>query len=251
MKRGTLPGFTFFLLACCLSSSLAAEVDMQSGGAVDFSERYLAANGGVDNLKSLHSMRVVGEMTWGDGAPGEFVYLNRYPFYERGLWKGQGKVTKRWGYDGTSRWDYVCDYRGRGTLKKTAARQMPLFDWTLYDPAACGASLESLPDESVDGARFLRVRALFTGGYVRDYWFEQEGLRLARFVDTDVSGAKRIFMIDQSTKFNGIWFPQVMREVDANGASIVSVVVKDVSLNLGLLPDFASPPAYPYGVGGE
>jgi hypothetical protein len=251
MKRGTLPGFTFFLMACGLSASLTVDAVAQSDGAAEFVTRYLAANGGAEALKSLCSMRMTGEMSWADGSSGELVYLNRYPFYERGVWKGQGKVAKRWGYDGAVSWDYTCDYLGRGTLHMSAARQMPIFDWTVYDAAACGASLEVLPDENADGAQFLRARAVFATGRVRDYWFEANGMRLARIVDTDGNGAKRFFVIDKSTRFNGIWFPQVMREVSAEGTLLVSVVIHDVFTNPGLLPDFATPPSYPSVVDGK
>jgi hypothetical protein len=251
MKRGTLPVFTLFLTFCCFAIGSAAET---AGGIVPgqplavFVDKYLAANGGVDKLQNIHSMRIEAVRTVKDGSCGNLVYLSRFPNLERSVWHGPRNFEFKRGFDGKRSWSYSCTFDGKAALNMSSARQPALFDWTILDPNRCGASLELLPSETVGSVPCYRVKATFASGAVRDFWFETATLRLVKTVDTAVGGGQRFFVIDRSIKVDGVWYPQVMREVDSNGVELERIVFMDVQTNIALLPSFAEPPNYPYGV---
>lgn len=248
MRRGALPVFTFFLFLIGFAGFLSADDGAAAGLKSGFYDKFMSANGGAEKIRAVRSMRFVCVRTLANGDSGSYIYLNRFPVYERSVWRGPKNFLLRSGCDGKVRWSYSCTFDGKGVLDMAAMRQMPLFDWTVLDPAACGASFEALAPEIAGGVSYACARASYKDGLVREYWFEADSMRPAKCVDTDASGVKRYFVIDKSRKVDGIWFPQVMSEVDAKGALLERVEVTEVQTNIGLLPDFAAVPSFPYGV---
>jgi hypothetical protein len=244
MKRGSLFVFTIFLLSAGFSVPLVAEdADVPAASMEAFTARYLEANSGLDKLNKVGSLRIEAVRTMAGGERGEFIYQNRFPNLERSVWSGPNHFVLRRGENGKCVWAYTRASDGRTTLDLAAKPQMRLFDWTVIDPAHCGAALKFLPRELLNGVDCYRIRAVFQDGSSRDYWFEVKTLRPAKVLETASDGSVRYFVIDKSNKYDGIWFPQVMREVNASGADLERVEVSDVQLRLAILPDFAEPPS--------
>lgn len=231
-----------FVAAPLRAADTAADTDDLARDLPSFLDRYFAANGGKDNLLSIRSLRVEASLAFASGAKGELVYISQLPGYIRSVWTGPRGEVVRHGYNGVVAWELRTRADGTETGRVGTSVPGPMFDWVIANPSAAGATLEFLPVERQDRLERYHIRATYANGRVKDYFLDTTTLAEVKVVDRETSGAVRTILIDKSIKRNGIWFPQTQREVDDSGASVLSIEVSDVQLNLGLLPVFFDPP---------
>lgn len=246
MKRPKFAPFLALILLFAAVPSRAAEPaaadDDLASDLPTFLEKYCAANGGRENLLSIRSLRMEATLTMVNGTKGGMIYISQLPGYMRSVWSGPRGETVRRGFNGVISWELRTRPDGSEVGSIGTSVPGPVFDWVLANPAAVGAELEFLPVERSDRSEAYHVRARYADGRLKDYYLNTVTLAESKVVETAIDGTVRTVVIDKSMKRNGIWFPQVQREMDASGAEVLSIEVSDVQLNIGLLPVFFDPP---------
>ena len=246
MKFRLLLAHLVFTILNCVCGALGADVQQDThelATTLDvFRDRYFTANGGKDKMLSVHSMRVEAVLTRADGVSGKIVYIKEQPSYMRSIWYGPRGMVLRRGSNGTKSCEMVT--LANGQEKGRIADDMPadVFEWVIANPDSCGAKLEMLPVERSERSECYHIAAHFANGKVKDYFVDTTTFSEVRVVETATDGKKKTFLVQAPVKFDGIWFPGTQIELNADGTESNRIEIKDVQLNIGLLPCFFDPP---------
>lgn len=140
--------------------------------------KHYDAEGGLDKLKKLQSMRLTGKMTMGPGMEAPFMMEKKRPGMQRIEFTFSG-MTGIQAFDGTNGWS-VMPFMGKKDPEqlsaedsKEAADQAD-FDGPLVDWKTKGHTVELVGKESVDGADAYKLKLTKKTGQVEYYFIDAE-----------------------------------------------------------------------------
>ncbi|HET6372969.1 MAG TPA: outer membrane lipoprotein-sorting protein [Candidatus Polarisedimenticolia bacterium] len=137
-----------------------------------------AARGGLDKIKAISSLRMVGKMTVGPGMDAPFALEMKRPMFVRTEFTIQG-MTGIQAYDGSTGWA-VMPFNGNPEPEAMSAddlkeaEEQADFDGPLVDYAAKGHKVELIGKEKVEGTDAYKLKVTLKGGDVRNIYLDAE-----------------------------------------------------------------------------
>lgn len=168
MLRKTV--LTIAMLALAAPFSHAASVD-------DVLAKHFEAQGGLEKLKSLKTMRVSGKMAVGPGMEAPFTMERARPNKQRLEFTFSG-MTGIQASDGEKPW-MVMPFMGKKDPEAIPAEDAQEmldddFDGPLVDWKTKGHTVELLENESVEGAECFKLKVTKKNGKVETHWIDTE-----------------------------------------------------------------------------
>lgn len=195
------------VLSLAASAAVAQTAD-------DVLAKHFEAQGGLDKLRAMKSMRMTGKMGVGPGMEAPFVMEKKRPGSMRMDFTFQG-MTGTQAYDGKGGWS-VMPFMGKKDPEplpaedaKNLAEQAD-FDGPLVDYKDKGHAIELAGKEQVEGAECFKLKVTKKSGEVDWYFFDaetyllvkQEGKRTRR--GTEMEGESTF---GDYKEVNGMLFP--------------------------------------------
>ena len=214
-------------------------------------ERHVAARGGYEKLKAIHSLVFRG--TYGEPGfkhPGAAMALMR-PYYKLVGDPDNLSNDFREGYDGSA-WEFYGD---PGIVLRTvgaaaaAIRHHAAVDGPLVDYREKGSTVTLLGTDSVGGRKAYRLRVRMMDGFEEDELVDAETwLLVASRRTAPVHAFGR--PVTSETRFSdfrpfaGVLFPMSIREVEIGTERVLSeMTYASITVNAPLDPAIFSPPA--------
>jgi outer membrane lipoprotein-sorting protein len=211
--------FTFVLAALALIAPLASAQTLDEVLA-----KHFAAQGGLDKLKAMKSVRMTGTMSMGPGMEAPIVLEKSRPNKMRMEFVFQG-LTGIQAYDGKNGW-MVMPFMGKKDPEAMPAEAMKEmedqadFDGPLIDWKAKGHTVELIGKEDMEGTPTFKLKVAHKNGNI-DYTYidaetylviKQEGKRTMRGTEVESESS-----IGDYKQVDGFTFPFAM-EQGAKGA---------------------------------
>ncbi len=235
-----LPVFT--VLALLPLSNLHA----QTGSDLkleDLLQRYYAANGGLDNILSIRSLRAEGEIRRSSGEEGSLILLKKRPNRQlTSIRMKDDRVIIR-GNDGETSW-VALEQPGLPTYVETVAEAGDTrFDSFLVTPDEDGLSLRLLEPTREGRDLLYPVEVLSNDGRITIVYLEARTMREVRRVEKweqDGEVRERVVDLSQHSKVNNVWFAK--RQVSRLGNDETIVEFQTITLNPGIFDDAFNAP---------
>lgn len=164
------------LVACAWLALVAVPASAQT--ADEIIAKTYAAQGGLDKLKAVQSVRMTGKMTLGPGMEAPIVIEMKRPKSMRLDISIQG-MTITQAYDGTSGW-MLNPMSGRTTAEPLPSEMTKLveeqadMDGPLMDYKAKGHTVELLGKESAEGTECYKLKLTEKDGDVTFFYFDAD-----------------------------------------------------------------------------
>lgn len=237
-----------FLLA--IAGLLPAVVRAQS--AEEIVAKSLAARGGVQKLKAVHSLRFSGAVNFGPGADGPFVLELKRPLKMHMEFTIQGQTLVRV-YDGNGHGWVIYPFGENKDVQDMTAEDLQNisdeadFDGPLVDYKAKGNQIESAGKEEVDGKPAYRIKLTRKNGDVRSYFIDAESFLPVKWEDVRKQGNDE-FVVENHLRdyreVNGLKFPFVMEADSPGKEQTQKIVLEKVEVDPKLEDSrFAKPPS--------
>jgi outer membrane lipoprotein-sorting protein len=164
------------LLLPCLATAQTAD---------DIVNRVLAARGGLDKIKAVHSQRVTGTISFGPGADGPFTLELERPGKMHIEVSILGQTLIR-SYDGKTGWVINPFLPDKGVQPMTAEDLANIsdesdFDGPLVDYKSKGNQIELVGKEDVDGKPAYRLKLTTAKQEPRSYLFDAATYQLVKW----------------------------------------------------------------------
>ncbi|MBI4544981.1 MAG: hypothetical protein HY703_07300 [Gemmatimonadetes bacterium] len=194
-KNGVIPAILAALLAQPLPAQGPAPASLQ-----DVLGKYYQAVGGLENWKAVHSMRLAGKMSFGQGFEAPITITAKRPAMARVEFTIQG-MTGIQAFDGQTAW-MLLPFMGKSEAElmppdeAKAMEEQSEFDSPLIDYQEKGHQLELLGLEEVEGTPAYKIRITLRNGNIRYYYLDAgaflpiktEGKRVFQGVERDFEG---------------------------------------------------------------
>jgi outer membrane lipoprotein-sorting protein len=211
--------------------------------------KYYEAQGGVEKLKALNSVRITGTLPVGPGMEAPFVMERKRPGKQRMEFTLQG-MTGIQAFDGERAWS-VMPFMGKKDPEAASEEDSRLqkedadFDGPLFDWKQKGHTIELVGKEQVEGADAFKLKVTKKNGNVDFYYLDaetyltvkQEGKR--RRQGTEIEG-ETIF--SDYKDVGGYMMPFVMEQGMKGAPQRQKLTFTKIELNVPLAEDrFAMP----------
>jgi outer membrane lipoprotein-sorting protein len=211
--------------------------------------KYYEAQGGVEKLKALNSVRITGTLPVGPGMEAPFVMERKRPGKQRMEFTLQG-MTGIQAFDGERAWS-VMPFMGKKDPEAASEEDSRLqkedadFDGPLFDWKQKGHTIELVGKEQVEGADAFKLKVTKKNGNVDFYYLDaetyltvkQEGKR--RRQGTEIEG-ETIF--SDYKDVDGYMMPFVMEQGMKGAPQRQKLTFTKIELNVPLAEDrFAMP----------
>ena len=146
--------------------------------------KHFEAQGGVEKLKALNSMRITGSLTVGQGMEAPVVMERKRPGKQRLEFTFQGMVGVQ-AFDGEQAWS-VMPFMGKKDPEASSEEDTKLqkddadFDGPLLDWKTKGHTVELAGKEQVEGAEAFKLKVTKKNGYVDYYYVDTETYLLVK-----------------------------------------------------------------------
>jgi outer membrane lipoprotein-sorting protein len=139
--------------------------------------KHFEAQGGLENLKKIQSMRMTGKMTLGPGMEAPFTMERARPNLQRMDFTFSG-MTGTQASDGKTAW-LVMPFMGKKDPEPMPAEDAKQFneedfDGPMVDYKTKGHTVELLGKESVEGAECFKLKITRKDGRVETTWLDAE-----------------------------------------------------------------------------
>jgi len=163
------------LFALMIVAALAPAVHADTTPSVDdILAKHYEAQGGLDKIRKVQTMRLTGKMTMGPGMESTFMLEKKRPNMQRMEFTFSG-MTGISAYDGKQGWQ-VMPFMGKKDPEPIAAEdqkeveEQADFDGSLVDWKAKGATVEVVDKEPVEGADAWKLKITKKSGRIEyDY----------------------------------------------------------------------------------
>jgi outer membrane lipoprotein-sorting protein len=228
---------------------LALPVSLSAQTVDEVIAKYHEAAGGLDKFKAVHSMRVTGRMTLGQGMEAPFTRITKRPKSVRVDFTLQG-MTGSQGYDGTTAWMFMP------FMGQTAAELMPPdiaksmeeeadFDGPLVDYKARGIQVELMGQEPVEGTNTFKLKVTLTTGNVTYYYLDAEYYLPLRTESKRTMQGQEMNIVTTLGDYKlegGLMVPHSI-QVSGQGPGVQGFVIEKVEINPVVNDaDFKMPP---------
>lgn len=208
----------------------------------DVLKDYLKANGGIDNVKSIVSIQLTGEIQETGGDRYEIVLVKRRPNLKRLTLRYQGMIIT-FGYDGQETWRTLHKNKEDKWLPMSANEVSNFledidFDGPLLNPEAKGIKIVLDGMETIGRSECYRLCLDYPNGVrqkilldARTFW------ELRTVTERDVQGQLTTVVTDMSDyrKYQNIWLAMKIKRSE-NGQPVAETTITKAHFNAGILP---------------
>jgi outer membrane lipoprotein-sorting protein len=188
--------------------------------------KHIEAEGGLDKLKGLQSMRVTGKLTAHGGLEAPYVVVKKRPDKLRMEFIVQG-LTGITAYDGQTGWSLMPFMGSKDPQKMTEDQTKDMveeadFDGPLVDYKQKGHTVEYMGKEDVEGTECHKLKLTLKDGRVRYMYFDPESFLLVKTTSMikreGVEESVDTFFADYK-EVNGLMFPHFIENKSKQGPS--------------------------------
>jgi hypothetical protein len=234
-----------FLLAAvsCLSMLTLAQT------ADELVNKNIQAKGGIDKIKAIKSIRIIGQLKGGGGFTAATSQENQRPNLVRETFSLQG-MTAITAYDGTTGWQIqpFGGHKDPEMMGEDDLRDLQLdadFDGPLVDYKEKGNTVEYLGHDIVDGDDALRLKVTLKNGDIIYYYLDPDTfLEIRKEVQEFIRGSVRESVSEMGSykPVAGVMYPfSISQGSKANPAEQTTTVQK-IEVNVPIdSADFAVP----------
>jgi outer membrane lipoprotein-sorting protein len=242
------------IVALVFAAGLAPAAAAQAADGLTAEEivaRNVAARGGLEAWRAIHSMRLSGRMDVGQGTLVPFTLQLKRPRKMRLEFLFEGQMVVQ-AFDGKVGWKQR-PYLGRGGYElftaeelRSAAGQAEL-DGPLIDHQAKGHKVDFVGREMVEGRQALKLAVTLASGALRHLYLDAES-----FLETKVDGTRKMRGEERKLEtyyrdyraVRGLLLPYTLETRVEGAPSSHQLLVEQVELNPEL-PDalFVPPPS--------
>jgi photosystem II stability/assembly factor-like uncharacterized protein len=168
MRRAALVVTGLILFATSLAAQTADEII----------EKYLRNSGGLERIRSIHSLRRTGTYTGGGGFEAKVAEENKRPNRVRQEFSFQG-MTGITAWDGTTGWK-IEPFQGKKDVETLSEEELKSiisdadFDGPLVDHQRKGNKVEYVSTEPVEGTDAYKLKVTMADGEVRYYFMDTD-----------------------------------------------------------------------------
>ncbi len=216
-----------------------------SQSAEELVEKNIAAKGGIDKIKAIHSVRITGKLNGGGGFTAATVQENERPNLVRETFSLQGMT-----YDGNTGWQIQPfgghkdpEFMGEDDLKDLLLDAD--FDGPLVDYKEKGNTVEFLGHDVVDGDDALRLKVTLKDGDIIYYYLDPDTyLEIRKEVQEFIRGSVRESVTEMGSykPVAGVMYPYSISQGSKANPAAQTTTVEKIEVNLNINPaDFAVP----------
>lgn len=245
-------------LACCRIFGMALLVAAAStyfspgAGAQTVDEviaKNIQARGGLDKLKSVHSVRITAKLTQGSFRA-DFVQEGKRvdKVREEFIIQGMAQVQA---YDGKTGWQ-ISPFGGRKDPERLSQDDLKSLvvdadiDGPLVEYKEKGHKAELLGHDSMEGTDCFKIKLSMKNGDVRYYYLDADSfLELKVEIQATIRGAlqeSEVYFGDYE-QVNGIYYPLAVEQAQKGSTSRTEISVEKVEQNIPLDDSLFSMPA--------
>jgi hypothetical protein len=235
------------IAVCCFQiiSSLSAF----SQTADELIAKNIEARGGMEKIKAIKTLRMIGKFDGGGGFVAVVGQENERPNLVRETFALQG-MTQVQAYDGTSGWQ-IQPFMGKkdpDLMGEDDLRDLLLdsdLEGPLVDYKEKGSTVEYLGHDVVDGDDALRLKVtLKNGDIIYDYLDPDTFIEIRRDIQQFIRGSirERVMGLGSYKAVNGVMFPFSLSQGPKNHPDEQTTTVTKMEANVVIDPaDFALP----------
>jgi outer membrane lipoprotein-sorting protein len=168
--------FRKFLASLLLVAALVPAVHAQT--VDEILAKHYEAQGGLDKIKAMQSIRLMGKMEVGPGMEAPLTMDKKRPALSRMEFVFSG-MTGVQAYDGKQAWA-LMPFMGQKTAEPASEEESKMsaaqadFDGPLFDYKAKGHTIELAGKEAVDGADAYKLKVTRKDGHIEYYYVDAE-----------------------------------------------------------------------------
>jgi outer membrane lipoprotein-sorting protein len=224
------------LLVIATSFALASLASAQT--AEDIVAKHVAAQGGMEKIKALKSVRMTGTVTVGPGIEAPIMLEMKRPKSTRMEFTLQG-LTGIQAYDGTTAWA-VMPFQGKKDPEALPAEQAKImdeqadFDGQLVDYKEKGNTVELVGKEQVEGTDAYKLKVTAKDGTVQYHFLDAEYfLEIRTETSRTIRGTPMDFesSIGDYKEVGGLMFPHSVESGPKGSPQKQKLTISKIELN--------------------
>src|ERR1700734_996534 len=233
------------ITVCCL------RVLSPSQTADELIAKNIQARGGMEKMKAIKTLRMVGKFEGGDGFTAVVTQENEQPDLIRETFMLQG-MTAVQAYDGSTGWQ-IQPFGGKKDpelMGEDDLRDLLLdadFDGPLVDYKEKGGTVEYLGHDVGEGDDALRLKVtLQNGDIIYDYLDPDTFIEIRKEIQQFIRGSQRdrVMEFGSYKPVNGVMYPFSISQGPRNHPDAQTVTVRKMEANVTIDPaDFNLPPS--------
>ncbi|MCD8481711.1 MAG: hypothetical protein LR015_02930 [Verrucomicrobia bacterium] len=217
----------------------------------DILSHYVTANGGLENLQRILSVRVSGTIfTTGMDQPAEIILFRKRPEFKRVSMRMPDRSLEI-GFDGTTVWRTIRTNFGRQVnvvdgdeavyFTEDAAFDSPLMLAYTNSPLVTGVRL--IGTERIDRVTCYVIEMLY-GQNIRRVFLDARNWREIRIdsLDPESRELRSRTTLGDYFQHEGVWYARSALQVRADGHE-TEIRLERIDTNVGMFDSFFSPPA--------
>jgi hypothetical protein len=228
-------------------SCLAVFVQAQT--ADELVEKNIQAKGGMEKIKAIKSVRIIGKLNAGGGFTAATVQENERPNLVRETFVLQG-MTAVTAYDGATGWQIqpFGGHKDPELMGEDDLKDLLLdadFDGPLVDYKEKGNTVEYLGHDVVDGDDALRLKVTLKNGDIVYYFLDPDTyLEIRKEVQEFIRGSVRESVVELGSykPVNGVMYPYSISQGSKANPAAQTTTVEKIEVNVPIeKADFAVP----------
>ena len=214
-------------------------------------QKNIQAKGGIDKIKAIKSIRLLGKLDGGGGFSAATLQENQRPNLLRETLSLQG-MTAIQAYDGSTGWQ-IQPFGGKKDpqlMGEDDLRDLLLdadFDGPLVDYKEKGNTVEFLGHDTVDGDDALRLKVTQKNGDIIYYYLDPDTfLEIRKEVQEFIRGSVRESVVEFGSykPINGVMYPFAISQGSKANPAAQTTTIQKIEVNVNINPaDFAVPRA--------
>ena len=214
-------------------------------------QKNIQAKGGIDKIKAIKSIRLLGKLDGGGGFSAATLQENQRPNLLRETLSLQG-MTAIQAYDGATGWQIqpFGGHKDPEFLGEDDLRDLLLdadFDGPLVDYKEKGNTVEFLGHDVVDGDDALRLKVTQKNGDIIYYYLDPDTfLEIRKEVQEFIRGSVRESVVEFGSykPINGVMYPFAISQGSKANPAAQTTTIQKIEVNVNINPaDFAVPRA--------
>jgi hypothetical protein len=221
----------------------------QAQTADELVNKNIQAKGGIDKIKAIKTVRIIGKLNVGGGITAASLQENERPNLVRETFSLQG-MTAVTAYDGTTGWQIqpFGGHKDPELMGEDDLKDLLLdadFDGPLVDYKEKGNTVEYLGHDVVDGDDALRLKVTLKDGDIVYYFLDPDTfLEIRKEVQEFIRGSVRESVVDLGSykPVNGVMYPFSISQGTKANPGTQNTSVDKIEVNIKIDPaDFAVP----------
>jgi hypothetical protein len=214
-------------------------------------QKNIQAKGGIEKIKAIKSIRLLGKLDGGGGFSAATLQENQRPNLLRETLSLQG-MTAIQAYDGATGWQIqpFGGHKDPEFLGEDDLRDLLLdadFDGPLVDYKEKGNTVEFLGHDVVDGDDALRLKVTQKNGDIIYYYLDPDTfLEIRKEVQEFIRGSVRESVVEYGSykPIAGVMYPHAISQGSKANPAAQTTTIRKIEVNVNINPaDFAVPRA--------